>query len=89
MTLQKKFRIWLVKKNVKKLSMMTALRYQNNLLGGDFICTYMSKANSTSKSFFQIEEQVPVLLCQRTRLDDKSIFLQRGQVLLYFALTAK
>ena len=51
--------------------------------------TYMSKANSTSKSFFQIEEQVPVLLCQRTRLDDKSIFLQRGQVLLYFALTAK
>ena len=39
MTLQKKFRIWLVKKNVKKLSMMTALRYQNNLLGGDFICT--------------------------------------------------
>merc|ERR1712203_872181 len=29
---------------------------------------------------FEIEEQVPVLLCQRTRLDDKSIFLQRGQV---------
>lgn len=29
---------------------------------------------------FEIEEQVPVLVCTRTRLDKKSVFLQRGQV---------
>ena len=43
----------------------------------NFICIFWD----TNTNIFQIEEQVPVLLCQRTRLDDKSIFLQRGQVI--------
>jgi len=30
---------------------------------------------------FEIEEMVPVLVCTRTRLDTKSVFLQRGQVM--------
>ena len=34
---------------------------------------------STEHETLQIEEQVPVLVCTRTRLDNTAVFLQRGQ----------
>ena len=37
-------------------------------------------AHTITNPLFQIEEQVPVLVCTRTRLDNSAVFLQRGQV---------